>query len=98
MTAARAPLAGTSIRSPARFPFNPSSGGQLELDLLSPSRLAQSRLDPLDPGEVDAVLVGEHAAHVDSRGLRPLGNADAPAFQVLRFRNRGIFGEVNRRV
>ena len=60
------------------------AGGQLQLHLLRAPGLVDPGLHPLDLGEIDAVVVGEKAAHIDAGGLRPFRNADRAAFQVLR--------------
>ena len=59
------------------------AGGQLELHLLRPPGLVDPGLQPLDLGEIDAVVLGEHAAHIDAGGLRPFRNADRAAFEVF---------------
>ena len=60
---------------------------QFEFDLLLTPRLIDAGLHPMDLGEIDAGGLGEKAARIDARGLRPFRNADALAFQVLRLRN-----------
>ena len=40
-------------------------------------------LEPFDGGEVKAVLMREKTPGIDRRGLRPFGQADAPAGQIL---------------
>ncbi len=71
---------------------------QIQLHLLDPAGLSHARLDPLDAREVDAVLVLEHAAHVDAGGLRPLGNADPLALQILGLLDGGVFRKIDRRM
>ena len=74
------------------------AGRQLELDFLDATGLVHAGLVPVDFGELDAVLVLQHAAHVDAGGLRPFRDADPATFQILRRTDAGLRAHVDRRV
>ena len=74
------------------------AGRQLELDLLVAAGLVDARLQPLDGGEIDPVMLGQKAAHVDACGLRPFGNPDGAALQVLGPADAAIAAHVDRRM
>jgi hypothetical protein len=52
----------------------------------------------LHQGKVEAVFVLQHAARIDRRGLRPLGDADPLALEVGRLLHRTVAPDVDRRV
>ena len=60
--------------------------------------LVHAGLQPADLREIDAVVLGEDAAHVDAGGLRPFRDADGAAFEVLRGLDAAIAAHVDRRM
>src|SRR3979409_1152584 len=71
-------------------------GGGLGAALLRWPGRVHPVLQPLDLGEVDAVVLGEKAAHIDAGGLRPFRNADGAALEVLRGFCAAIAAETDR--
>src|SRR5499427_2334628 len=86
------------VERAAGLGLQPHSGRQLELHFLYAARLVHPRLDPVHRVERHARLVREKAARVDDRGLRPFGNADALALQLLGSREIAPLADVDHRV
>ena len=73
-------------------------GRQLQFHLLRAAGLVDAGLQPADFCEIDALLLGEKAAHIDAGGLRPFRDADGAALEILRGPDAGLAAHVDRRV
>src|ERR1700676_879898 len=75
-----------------------NAGWQIERHFLAAARLVHARLYPLDAREIDAILMREEPARINRRGLRPFGQADPFAGEILWHADGTIAANIDRRM
>ncbi len=71
---------------------------QIERNFLGAARLVDARLQPLDRGEVNAIVLRQEAAHIDAGGLRPFRNSNRALVEVLGALDAAVGAHVDRGV
>src|ERR1700733_9447424 len=75
-----------------------NAGRQIERYLFAAAGLVDARLNPLDAGKVDTVLINEEAKRRNRRSLRPFRQADPFAGEILWRADGAIAANIDRRV
>ncbi len=84
------------VEAGLRAAFVAHARREIERHLLHPAGFVDAGLQPANLGEIDAVFLGQEATHVDAGGLRPFGNSDGAAFQILRGPDAAVAAHIDR--